>query len=102
MGVLIFLFWISLAVLFYCFFGYSLLVFLFRITGLFKRNAARLTQAQPGVTLVVTAYLEDRILEQKIEPTSALSICGAVKYLKESPQDKNRKILAIISGGNIN
>lgn len=38
-------------------------------------------------------------LGQNIEPTSALSIAGAVQFLKKNPQ-KNPKILAVISGGN--
>lgn len=41
------------------------------------------------------------ILQDKIEPTSALSIAGAEKYLKENPELKGQKILAIISGGNV-
>lgn len=41
------------------------------------------------------------ILQDKIEPTSALSIAGAEKYLKENSKLKNQKILAIISGGNM-
>ncbi len=41
------------------------------------------------------------ILEQKIEPTSAMTIAGAAQYLQKNPQAKNQKLLAIISGGNI-
>ncbi len=41
------------------------------------------------------------ILQQKIEPTSALAIAGAAQYLQENPQQKNRKILVIVSGGNV-
>ncbi len=40
------------------------------------------------------------ILEQKIEPTSALAIAGAAQFLKNNPQVKNPKLLVIISGGN--
>ncbi len=38
------------------------------------------------------------ILEQKIEPTSALAIAGAAQFLQNK---KDQKILVIISGGNI-
>ena len=41
------------------------------------------------------------ILQQKIEPTSALTIAGIEQYLKKNLQAKNQKFLAIISGGNI-
>ncbi len=41
------------------------------------------------------------ILQQKIEPTSALAIAGAKQFLVNNPQEKNQKILVIISGGNV-
>jgi threonine dehydratase len=41
------------------------------------------------------------ILRQKIEPTSALAIAGAKQFLVNNPQEKNQKILVIISGGNV-
>jgi threonine dehydratase len=40
-------------------------------------------------------------LQQKIEPTSALAIAGAKQFLVNNPQEKNQKILVIISGGNV-
>lgn len=39
--------------------------------------------------------------QEKIEPTSALSIAGCAQYIKNKPQAKNQKFLAIISGGNL-
>jgi threo-3-hydroxy-L-aspartate ammonia-lyase len=42
------------------------------------------------------------ILGQKIEPTSALTIAGIEQYLEKNPNLKNQRILAIVSGGNIN
>lgn len=44
------------------------------------------------------------ILQQKIEPTSALSVAGIENYLKiysAKQNEKKRKFLAIISGGNL-
>jgi threo-3-hydroxy-L-aspartate ammonia-lyase len=41
------------------------------------------------------------ILEQKIEPTSALGIAGVAQFVKNNPQLKNQKFLVIISGGNL-
>jgi len=41
------------------------------------------------------------ILQQKIEPTSALAIAGLNQYVKNNPSAKNQKFLVIISGGNI-
>ncbi len=40
-------------------------------------------------------------LQQEIEPTSALAIAGAKQFLVNNPQEKNQKILVIISGGNV-
>ena len=40
-------------------------------------------------------------LQEKIEPTSALSLAGCAQYIKNNPQTKNQKFLAIISGGNL-
>ena len=40
-------------------------------------------------------------LQEKIEPTSALSLAGCAHYIKNNPQTKNQKFLAIISGGNL-
>ncbi len=40
-------------------------------------------------------------LQQKIEPTSALAIAGVKQFLVNNPQEKNQKILVIISGGNV-
>lgn len=41
------------------------------------------------------------ILQQKIEPTSALAIAGVEQFLEKNIQLKNPKFLVIISGGNI-
>ena len=40
-------------------------------------------------------------LNEKIEPTSALSIAGCAQYIKNNPHKKNEKFLVIISGGNL-
>lgn len=40
-------------------------------------------------------------LQEKIEPTSALSIAGCAQYIKNNPLEKNKKFLVIISGGNL-
>jgi threonine dehydratase len=41
------------------------------------------------------------VFAMKIEPTSALAFAGAAKFLQKNPQEKNPKILVIISGGNL-
>lgn len=42
-----------------------------------------------------------QILGQKIEPTSALAIAGAEKFMQHNAGLENPKILVIISGGNV-
>ena len=42
-----------------------------------------------------------KILQEKIEPTSALSIAGLELYLQRNFSEQNQKFLIIISGGNI-
>ena len=41
------------------------------------------------------------VLEQKIEPTSALAVAGAEQFLQNNAHLDNPKILVVISGGNI-
>lgn len=41
------------------------------------------------------------ILQQKIEPTSALAASGLAQFLKNNPSKKSQKFLVIISGGNL-
>ncbi len=67
-------FWISLAILFYCYIGYGVLLFL--ITGLKKMMTSKkqkvFSQEILPVTLIVTAYNEEKILEQKIRNTLSI------------------------------
>jgi poly-beta-1,6-N-acetyl-D-glucosamine synthase len=67
-------FWISLAILFYCYIGYGVLVFL--ITSLKKIVAVKkqkvISEDVLPVTLIVTAYNEEKIIEQKIRNTLSI------------------------------
>ena len=68
MGYILFFFWLSLGILWYCYIGYGLIAYL--LTG-FKR-VIRPAKRKPEisgllpVSLVVTAYNEESVLEQKI------------------------------------
>ncbi len=73
MEPLIFSFWLCLAILFYCFFGYGLLVFLARLPSHLKKKEKGVIFQGAEATLVVAAYLEDRVLEDKIRNTLSLS-----------------------------
>ena len=58
-------FWISLSVLFYTYLGYGLLLLLYRVFT--KRKKITDTPVLPPVTLIVFAYNEEAVIEQKIQ-----------------------------------
>jgi poly-beta-1,6-N-acetyl-D-glucosamine synthase len=68
-----FIFWISLGVLVYCFVGYG---FFALTTGFFKRLFNRRKKWSPAgslpVTLIITAYNERTVLEEKIRNIQSL------------------------------
>lgn len=67
-AIAVLVFWVALGILFYCYAGYGILVWLLtQLRNLFRRTAATgAVEFTPPVTLVVTAYNESGILEQKI------------------------------------
>jgi biofilm PGA synthesis N-glycosyltransferase PgaC len=69
MSFVIILFWFSLAVLFYCYIGYGLLLYIINtIKHIFsQRKVAPTTNDLPSVTLVIAAYNEKDILDEKIQ-----------------------------------
>lgn len=70
------LFWLSLFIVFYTFLGYGILLYMMvRIRRIFrgKRLAPGLDQEFPTLTLVIAAYNEESIIEEKIRNTLELS-----------------------------
>jgi len=72
-----FLFWFCLAVLFYCYIGYGLLLYI--STGK-KKKTHSTTLYQPPVTLVIPAYNEAPILPRKLQ--NALSLTYPANKIK--------------------
>lgn len=70
----IYMFWVSIAILFYCYVGYALLVFVFNIAKqLFRSSPKSVSLSEwPAITLVICAYNEKEIIQKKIENTLAL------------------------------
>jgi cellulose synthase/poly-beta-1,6-N-acetylglucosamine synthase-like glycosyltransferase len=68
------LFWISFSLLFFCYIGYGLLLFFFNRVGKLLRSPKKvlLPDETVPVTLIVAAYNEQAILEQKIKNTLAI------------------------------
>jgi cellulose synthase/poly-beta-1,6-N-acetylglucosamine synthase-like glycosyltransferase len=62
-------FWIALAIVFYAYVGYGILVFcIVKIKELFvKRSTAASTDFQPEVSLLIVAYNEEDIVDKKME-----------------------------------
>jgi biofilm PGA synthesis N-glycosyltransferase PgaC len=71
---MIVLFWISIFIIFYTFIGYGILLYLFvRIKRLLNpRSAAAKTDFTPAVSLLIAAYNEESIIEEKIADCLAL------------------------------
>lgn len=94
MKTLLFLFWISLVIVFYTYLGYGfLLYFLVRIKECFNKPATYQLSKDtfPEVTLLIAAYNEENIVDDKMANTSAL----------DYPPDK-LKILWITDGSTDN
>ncbi len=74
MFITLILFWVSLTGLFFSYFGYGILLFL---VNRFKRTFSspkeeKTLNALPAVTMIIPAYNERTILEQKIKNTLAI------------------------------
>jgi cellulose synthase/poly-beta-1,6-N-acetylglucosamine synthase-like glycosyltransferase len=72
------IFWISLFLLFFCYIGYGLLLYLLNLlTSIFRRkkDLANLPEL-PAVTIIVAAYNEKETLARKIENIRALDYPG--------------------------
>lgn len=70
------LFWLSLFIVFYTFLGYGIVLYIMvRIRRAFKgkRQAPGLDQDFPTLTLIIAAYNEESIIEEKIANTLQLS-----------------------------
>src|SRR5579862_3554888 len=76
MGTLKILFWISLFIVFYSYFGYAILLYLLvQLKKVFSSSKAKtvlLQEFEPEVTLIVSAYNEQDFIEKKIRNTLAL------------------------------
>src|SRR5215813_7412466 len=93
MLITVIFFWISLSILFFCYIGYGLLLFLFNSS--WKMILPGRKEKEPAedipVTMVIPAYNEAAVLEQKIGNTLAL----------DYPADK-LKIIVVTDGSTDN
>lgn len=93
-------FWICLAVVFYAFLGYGVLLYLLvKVRILFKgrRKMPGGEENLPSVTVIVAAYNEENLIAQKIENTLALKYPGnRVSYIfvTDGSTDQTPKIIS--------
>jgi cellulose synthase/poly-beta-1,6-N-acetylglucosamine synthase-like glycosyltransferase len=78
-------FWASIAVLFYCYVGYGLLLFIInRVKDALSSLEDKNTSGLPPVTLVVAAYNEEAIIPQKIKNCAEIDYPSHLfNYLKD-------------------
>ncbi len=96
--ILTIFFWISLAILFYCYIGYGLLVFVLTslkglVTPVKKKETS--TVVLP-VTLIVTAFNEEKILDQKIQNTLAINYPAEklhLIFITDGSEDDSAKLV---------
>src|SRR4026209_2527553 len=73
MALPVFLFWLSLGILFYCYIGYGILLLLINGSrSLFARKKQASDQETFPVTLIITAYNEYDVLPEKIKNTLSI------------------------------
>lgn len=75
--------WVSFAVLFYCYIGYGILAFIIVfLRSLFSKQKEESSAGVLPVTLIVTAYNEEKILPQKIANTLAIDYpAGQLQFI---------------------
>jgi cellulose synthase/poly-beta-1,6-N-acetylglucosamine synthase-like glycosyltransferase len=64
-----FIFWITIGIIFYTYFGYPLLTL---FLSLFVNNPVNKRDIEPTVTFLITAYNEEKSIRQKLENTLSL------------------------------
>ncbi|MBC7946249.1 MAG: glycosyltransferase family 2 protein [Chitinophagaceae bacterium] len=93
------LFWVSLSILFFCYIGYGLLLFLFNKTMSLLRRSPNVVMETPWmpVTLIITAYNEGEVLKRKIENTLAIDYPREklkVIFVTDGSTDGSEKIIS--------
>src|SRR5687768_2258103 len=90
-----FLFWFCLAILFYCYIGYGLLLYVINGLGRKKKRTTG-PPYQPPVTLVIPAYREAAVLYKKLQNTFSQQYPAAqlnVLVVTDGPDDGTLQIL---------
>ena len=93
------LFWIFLLVIFYTYLGYGIILYvLVKIKEFFVKRKEKLKpQELPEVTLFITAYNEEKIIEQKMENCRELSYPSEllkIVWITDGSDDRSVELLS--------
>jgi biofilm PGA synthesis N-glycosyltransferase PgaC len=102
MSTAVILFWLALAILFYCYIGYGIILSLFnKLRGAFKHSPVATGEDWIGITLIIAAYNEKEIIEKKITncldidyPADKLSII----FITDGSSDDSPQLVAQFTG----
>lgn len=91
-------FWLSLALLFYCYAGYGIILYAWNhFKRIFSPQKIVVNFELPPVTLIVAAYNEEAVLEKKIENCLALDYPShllKIIFITDGSTDHSREIIA--------
>lgn len=97
-------FWVSIAVIFYTFFGYGILLFMLVKLRIFfkgKRKAPDNSGNWPTLTVIVAAYNEERFIQDKIKNSLSLQYpADKINYIfvTDGSTDRTPEIISKFSG----
>ncbi|MEO6612386.1 MAG: glycosyltransferase family 2 protein [Chitinophagaceae bacterium] len=99
MSVIFFFFWFSVAILFYSYAGYGIIIFLLnrlKTVFFFPREKISIEQTIP-VTLIVTAYNEELILQEKVRNCLAIDYpAGQLQlvFITDGSADRSAELIS--------
>jgi poly-beta-1,6-N-acetyl-D-glucosamine synthase len=95
---MVLLFWLFIAIIFYTFIGYGIILYLLvLLKRLFQKKKQPVAYDLPSVTLVVAAYNEEDIIEDKIKNTLALEYAAgkaSFLFITDGSSDKTADIIS--------
>jgi biofilm PGA synthesis N-glycosyltransferase PgaC len=99
MASAIFFFWISVSLLFFCYLGYGILLFLLNNLRkvFFPKDKKFVSNEKLPATLIVSAYDEEQVLEQKIKNTLAINYPAdrlKIIFITDGSSDGSMQLIA--------
>jgi len=105
MIIIAIVFWVCLSVMFYCYIGYGLLLLAWNFLKISLRSRPETVESEekewPRVTMVIAAYNEAAVLQQKLENTLALDYPSEklqIIFVTDGSTDGSERLLANVQG----